>query len=139
MRIAAGVRRVFDKYKEFILYALFGLGATLINIAAFYLFCHVLNIGLIPANMAAWTLAFLFAFVTNKIWVFESRGWGGRKALKEFISFLLARLLTLALDTFLMWLLVNVSGMAGLSAKIIVNVVVIIINYAAGKLWVFRQ
>ena len=132
------IKNLLHKYREIISYTFFGCGATLINIVSFYLFHQILHIDLIAGNVLAWILAFLFAFFTNKIWVFESREWRGKKVVTEMRDFLIARLATLVLDTFFMWLLVEAIRVNSLFAKIVVNIIVIVANYAASKLWVFR-
>ena len=62
------------KERELILYGIFGVGSTVINIAVFHL-CGRLGVALIPSNIIAWFFAFAFAFITNKAIVFQSRGW----------------------------------------------------------------
>lgn len=133
------IRRMFRKYKEFIFYGFFGLGATLINIFSFFLFRQAVGIDMIVSNVLAWTLAFVFAFITNKLWVFESKDWKSQTAVKEMIHFLAVRLATLALDTFCMWLMVHVLAVNDLASKILVNILVIVVNYAASKFWIFRK
>ncbi len=133
------LKKLFVKYKELILYAIFGGGATLINIVCFKLFDDALNTSYIVANVLAWLAAFIFAFITNKLWVFESKDCKSKKAIKEMLEFLIARLVTLVIDTFLMWLFIQVLIWNKLFAKIIVNVIVIIINYVASKFWIFKK
>ena len=133
------IKRLIIRYKEIIMYGIFGAGATLINIVAFYLLHTVAGMALVPANIIAWVLAFIFAFVTNKLWVFESKSWAGEIVLKEFLGFFAARLFTLVLDTALMWLLVEKLHWNDLLSKVIVNVIVIVVNYVASKLWIFKD
>lgn len=133
------MKSIIVKYKEIILYGVFGLGATLINIISFYIFRQLLGIELIPSNVLAWALAFIFAFITNKLWVFESRNWKSTAAIKEMSSFLITRLTTLIMDTFLMWLFVECLTINNLISKIVVNGIVIIVNYVASKFWVFKK
>lgn len=127
------------RYKEFILYGIFGAGSTAINILAFYLLDSVINCHLIVSNIIAWTLAFLFAFVTNKVCVFESKSWEGTQAIKEFLDFFIARIATLIIDTILMWIFIKIMFINSLFSKIVVNVIVIILNYVASKLWIFKE
>lgn len=129
----------FIPHKELILYGVFGLATTIINIASFYVFYNMVGMQLIPANIVAWILAFLFAFITNKLFVFESKMWRRSIVVKEFAGFLTARLVTLVLDTALMWLLVETLNWNDLLGKIIVNIIVIILNYLASKLWIFKR
>ena len=127
------------KYKELILYGVCGCGATLINIVVFHLLYTALSIPLLPANVIAWCIAFVFAFVTNKLVVFESKSWKGEQAIKEMLGFLIARLGTLLLDSGLMWLFVLRWLWDGLLSKILVNVIVIVANYVLSKYLIFGK
>lgn len=127
------------KYRELIAYGIFGVGATLINILAYYLFADVLGVQYMVSNAIAWVLAFLFAFVTNKLFVFESKSWSGATAAKEMWGFFLARAGTGVLDMAMMWLLAGVLHVNEMFAKVFVNILVIIINYVASKFWIFRR
>jgi putative flippase GtrA len=86
-----------------------------------------------------------FAFLTNKLWVFESKSWKSDVVGKEAGGFILARVATGVLDMVLMWLLIDVIHLStpilsgDMLAKIIVNVIVIVLNYVASKLWIFRK
>jgi Predicted membrane protein len=126
-------------HREPILYVLFGGGATLINIFAYELFATYMGINFMVANVMAWVLAFVFAFICNKIWVFESRSWERNVAVKEFTGFFGSRLGTGILDSVMMFLLVGVMSMAGFPAKVIVNIIVTILNYIASKFFIFKQ
>ena len=125
------------KERELILYGIFGVGSTVINIAVFHL-CGRLGVALIPSNIIAWFVAFAIAFITNKAIVFQSRGWTNRAALREFASFLAVRLFTLVLDTVLLYLLVEWLLADRLLSKIVVNVIVILVNYIVSKFFIFK-
>ncbi len=127
------------RFKELFLYGVFGLGATLLNIAAYWALTEQFRLNYLIANALAWLNAFLFAFLTNKVLVFGSRSWTGRAVVRETLGFLTARLATGILDMALMWLLVERAGIGGVSAKIFVNAVVIAINYFASKFWIFKR
>lgn len=129
-------KEILIKYKELIMYGIFGVGATVINIVVFFL-CRKVGLALVPANSFAWVVAFIFAFITNKLWVFESKEWKGQTAVKEMLGFLTARLTTLFLDIFLMWLLVDMLAINDILSKIVVNIVVIAVNYVASKFLIF--
>ena len=125
------------KERELILYGIFGVGSTVINIAVFHL-CGRWGVALIPSNIIAWFFAFAFAFITNKAIVFQSKGWRNRAALREFASFLAVRLFTLVLDTVLMVVLVEWLLVDRLLSKIVVNLVVILVNYVVSKFFIFK-
>jgi len=97
------ISNLWKKYKEIFFYGIFGVGATVINIASYQVFAKICGIPYLVANVLAWILAFIFAFITNKLFVFESKSWGRSVAMKEFLGFLSARLATGILDTALMF------------------------------------
>ena len=133
------MRELYHKYKEQTLYILFGVLTTLVNIVVYYLVADVLQIYYLLANVLAWVASVLFAFATNKTWVFESKSWKASVVLPEMGGFFLARVATGVLDMALMWLLIDVLLWEQMFAKVLVNVVVIVLNYVASKLWIFRK
>lgn len=133
------IRKICFKYKEIILYGIFGVCTTIINILSFFVLDDILKCNMIFSNVIAWILAFIFAFVTNKLFVFESVSNTVGQTVKEFRDFFLARFATLFIDTFLMWLLVDVVKFNSMITKIVVNIIVILLNYIASKLWVFKE
>ena len=129
-----------NKYKEPIAYIFFGVLTTLVNVVVYYFCAEVLQIYYLIANVIAWVASVLFAFLTNKLWVFESKSWALSLVLKEGAGFFLARVATGVVDMVLMWLVVDGELLSGeLVAKILVNIVVIILNYIASKLWIFSN
>lgn len=160
------VKKLFNKYKEIILYVIFGVGTTLVNWIVYAvtipLFSAAFNgeavmltvagaditydaFAMLLANILAWIAGVAFAFVTNKLWVFESKSWQPSVAFKEFWLFVTARLITGVLEWFFPSLLFELGlnqpifGVKGFLAKIIVSVVVIILNYVFSKLIIFRK
>lgn len=127
------------KYKEQILYVFFGGLTTLINWGAYALCYNVLGVSNVPSVIIAWILGVEFAFVTNKIWVFESRSFDTKTVLRELWTFVAARLVTGLLDLGIMYLAVDVLGGNGNVWKLISNVIVIILNYVFSKLIVFKK
>ena len=89
---------IFKKYNSLITYAVFGICTTIINILAFYLLYNVLEIKNVPANIIAWVLAVLFAFITNKLFVFKSKSMDFKTLFTEGVSFFACRFLTGVLD-----------------------------------------
>jgi putative flippase GtrA len=132
-------KELFYKYKEQILYIIFGVFTTLVNISVFYVFNDIINTGLFTSNLIAWILAVLFAYVTNRIFVFESKNTGFKSVFKEILLFTAARLLSLGFDMGIMYLGVVVLLMNDLLTKILSNVVVVVINYVLSKLIIFKK
>lgn len=128
---------------EMILYIVFGVLTTVINVVVYGLLKPLFHINaywdvLIP-NAIAWVLAVAFAFITNKLYVFRSKSFERRLFRRELVSFVGARLLTLGIDELGMTLLVSVMGMNDWTAKILVNILVIILNYILSKLFIFKK
>ena len=134
------IKKLWFKYKELFFYGVFGVGATVINIVSYRVLANIFGKKyFLIANIIAWILAFIFAFITNKLFVFESKSWEAQIAMKEFVGFLSARLATGILDTVLMWLFVSVISLDDTLSKIIINILVIIINYIASKFFIFKK
>ena len=133
------IKALWERYREQILYLVFGGLTTLINMAVYALCYEVLGWANVPSVIAAWVLSVLFAFVTNKLWVFESRSMDMKTLLREGIPFFGCRLATGVLDVGIMYLAVDCLGWHATLWKLISNILVIILNYAASKLLIFRK
>ncbi|MFC4321763.1 GtrA family protein [Litchfieldia salsa] len=124
--------------KEVINYLIFGILTTAINIISFWLFNKTFGLDYRIATSLAWILSVAFAFITNKLYVFNSNHLDKFSVMKEFTSFIFFRLLSFILDIFTMVLLVGLLQMDSLIAKLIANVFVVIFNYFASKYIVFK-
>lgn len=139
------IKALFFKYKEVILYLFFGGCTTLFSWLTYALFAGPLGLGVNVSNGLSWVLSVLFAFVTNKLFVFESKARDGKTLLREGLSFFSARiftgLLTLLGVPLLMKLGLDQSlfGTEGMLAKITMSVIEILLNYVFSKLVVFRK
>ena len=112
---------------------------TFVNIVVYYiLFNHVL-LSNILSNGIAWVAAVIFAFITNKIWVFKSKTLEIEQVIKELIAFFSARLSTGLLDMAIMYVGVDLLKVNSIYSKIISGVVVVILNYIFSKLFIFRK
>ena len=131
--------KMYENYKGIILYIFFGGITTFINIASYYLFYNVLGVSNVISNIIAWFLSVIFAFVTNKIWVFNSKSWDAKIAIKELVSFISVRLLTGVFDTAVMYIGVDVLKFNSLIMKIFSNLIVLISNYIGSKLFIFKK
>lgn len=155
---------LYKKHKEIINYLIFGVLTTLVDFVVYTPLTNILGAdykvaGLIPwyiiTSVIAWIAAVLFAYITNKIWVFGERDWSAGKVTREVIAFAGGRVVTLLIQLFLMWLMIDATHLdktalltwgAGLigqkgdfAVKAIVAVVVVILNYVISKLFVFRK
>ena len=80
------IKKSLARYKELISYAIFGLGATLINMLAYWVLADILGIYFMLSNALAWGCAFTFAFVTNKVFVFGSKSFKGKAVVWEAVN-----------------------------------------------------
>ena len=133
--------KIYQKYKEIILYLIFGVLTTLISLVTYYILVStILNpdkaFELQLANIISWIVSVLFAYITNRRYVFESKN----KNKKEEISkYFLSRIATLIMDMLIMFVGVTVLKGNDKIIKIISQVVVIIANYLLSKLMVFKK
>ena len=132
------LRPFYVKYKEPLLYLFFGGLTTLISIFVFWLFNSPLGLNELVANLISWLLAVLFAFLTNKTWVFQS---GGQEKgfLSLMLSFYAGRLVTLGVEELLLLVFITWLGFNSMAVKIAAQIVVIVLNYVISKLLVFRD
>lgn len=124
---------------EVFVYLFFGGLATVVNIVTYLLAKEVLGLDLVWGNSLSWIAAVLFAFVTNKLWVFHSKTDSWLALWIEFGKFIFYRLLSFVMDMGLMILLIDVLQMNDLLAKIITQVVVVVANYLFSKLFIFKR
>ena len=136
---------LFTKYKEILLYLLFGVATTAVNFVIYSLLVELLNCNMTLSNTVAWFGAVVFAFFTNKLLVFESKQFTPAVLLKEVLSFFGARVVSGIIEIVLPELLFNLGldaeifGVRGLAAKALVSVIVIILNYVFSKLFIFKK
>lgn len=133
------VKALVVKYQDMILYVFFGALATLVNTASYYLCYNIIGMSNVPSVIIAWLLAVVFAFFTNKLWVFKSKSFAPEVLKHEIPTFFGARLLTGLLDLGIMYLAVDVLHGNGTVWKLISNILVIILNYVASKLIIFKK
>lgn len=126
------------KYRKVILFLFFGVCTTLVNIISYYI-CSKIGLATAVSTVIAWVLSVLFAYVTNRKYVFESKAFGFAPILRETASFFLCRLATGLLDLAIMVVFVDLLHFNGMIIKILSNIIVIIINYVASKLMIFKN
>ena len=124
---------------ETVSYLFFGGLATIVSIGSFALFIY-LGMATAAANIASNILAIIFAFFTNKIYVFESPGWGVKVLLSEIVKFGASRAFTTIVETLALVLLVDVMGFNEMIMKLITMIVIQVMgNYVLSKWIVFTD
>ena len=127
------------KYEGVLLYLIFGVLTTLVNFVVYHICYTKLHLPNLVANTIAWIISVIFAFITNKIWVFKSKSFQLSKLVLEFLTFVTARITTGFLDTAIMFLGVDVLKRNWIIVKVVSGVVVVILNYIFSKLFIFRK
>ena len=133
------LKEMMEKYKDIVPYAIFGILTTIINIVVYLFFAHILKKEVILSTLAAWFLSVLFAYVTNRKWVFHSGVLTFSNIIREAVAFFICRLATGIADILIMFIFVNIFHFNDLFIKIISNIAVIILNYVASKWIIFNH
>ena len=139
------IKQLYLKYKEIINYLIFGVLTTIVALIVkwglLFTFLNASNgFELQIAVVISWIAAVLFAYFTNRKYVFESKT--DNKS-REFINFIIARLATLLLDMFIMWFFVTLlklnTDLYVLIFTLVSQILVILGNYIFSKLFVFKK
>lgn len=133
------IERLYIKYKDLIPYAFWGVCTTIVNTVAYWFFVNPLGFGVVPSAIIAWFLAVLFAYATNRKWVFHSQVVGRKEIIKEMLSFYGCRIATGVVDWVCMFIFVDLLHLNDIIIKFAANILVIILNYVASKLWIFKN
>lgn len=133
------LQELCQKYKQVILYLFFGGLTTLLSLFLFWLCREVLGINELIANIISWILCVLFAFYTNRRWVFEAAAGGTGNFLRMLLSFAGGRLTTLAVEEAIIFAGITLLHKNSMLIKLIAQVIVVILNYVISKWFVFKK
>ena len=133
--------KLYHKYEEIINYIIIGGLTTVVSLLVYYgltytIFNPNVSIELQITNIISWIASVTFAYFTNRKYVFKQKN---KMNLKEAFDFYLSRVSTLALDMLLMYILVTKLSFNDKIIKLIVQIVVIILNYVLSKIFVFKE
>ena len=124
--------------KQLILYGIFGVLTTVLNIFAYWALTRALGLAVVPSTVIAWTVAVFFAYYTNRKYVFRSTESSFMGMLREAAYFFGARITTGVIDVIIMYVFVDVLGFHDVFIKTASNVLVVILNYVFSKLIIFK-
>ncbi|MBE6978669.1 MAG: GtrA family protein [Ruminococcaceae bacterium] len=128
-----------EKYWDILSYLFFGGLTTVVNYLVYFPCYYWLEISATVSNVIAWIVAVAFAYVTNKPFVFRSHDWRWRTVGPELTKFVGCRIGSGLLETAIIFLTVDMLSWNGIVWKIITSILVVLLNYVASKLLVFRQ
>lgn len=134
------IKEIYTKYKEIINYLVFGVLTTLVNFVTYFITAKIIGIDEVISSGISWFCSVLFAYITNKIFVFESKTKGIKEVAKEISSFFLARILSgICCDVGTFAIMVKVFNINDIISKFVTQVMVVIMNYILSKLVIFRK
>ena len=133
------LRTLLQKHREIVSYIFWGVMTTAVNYAAYFLLRNVFLVPLVAGNAAAWAVSVLFAYFVNKLFVFQSRDWAWRVALRELWQMVASRIFSLGLETGILWLFVEKLLLNEFIVKLAANVLVVIVNYVLSKFIIFNK
>ena len=124
---------------ELVTYLFAGVATTVVNYVVYFIATRWLSMGVMAGTWTAWVIAVAFGYVVNKAFVFHTHCENTAALLKEAVSFFAMRLVSLGMETVLMFVTVELLGMNDLVMKLLTNIVVIIANYVFSKLLIFKK
>ncbi|MEA5027132.1 hypothetical protein SDC9_135617 [bioreactor metagenome] len=125
--------------REVILYLFFGVMTTVVNFIVYTITTRLMAVDVIAASVIAWVIAVIFAYITNKFFVFESKNLRGDLLIKEITAFTLARLFSLGIDIAIMYVGVKMLFIFDIYVKIVSQIVVVLMNYILSKFLIFKK
>ncbi len=134
------IKGLYFEYKEVINYLVFGGLSTVVNFVSYFIFARIVGIEEVTSSGLSWFCAVLFAYITNKLFVFESKTNNKKDFFKEIVSFFACRVLSgILCDVGTFALMINVFGINDIIAKIVTQIMVIILNYVFSKVIIFKK
>lgn len=137
------VLRIFNpfykKYKEMLLYLFFGGLSFIVSISTYAGFNVGMGINELVANVLSWIITVLFAFLTNRVWVFQSPTNGVSEFMKQMFAFYSGRVITLIIEEVILLVFITWLGFNSMVIKVIAQVIVILLNYVISKLVIFKK
>lgn len=130
---------LYKKHEEGFNYLIFGFLAFVLNYILYFLFADALSMHYMAATVLSWVLTVVFAYWTNRTFVFKSRNKDISAIVKEFISFIGARVATEVLEIVLMYVMVDLLAINDKISKLVCQTIVILANYVLSKIWIFKD
>lgn len=130
---------LYDRYREIINYLIFGVLTTLVNFVFYFVLVNIFGMYYIYANIIAWFFSVLFAYITNRIFVFERVNFSIKSIVKEGTLFFSARLFSGFVETAILYIMVDFMKIGEGISKIVVAVVVVVLNYFFSKFIIFKK
>lgn len=138
VKLMSTLKRLYEKHEEIISYLIFGGLTTLVNLVVFFAFDTLLGFQYLIANAISIAVSIIFAFFTNKKYVFKSETLTVRAWLKEFSLFCSFRLISAGFDMLSMWILIGGLQLDSNLSKLVTQFIVVLLNYFFSKWFIFK-
>ena len=138
MTVYEKLKTLYAKYRETVIYLVFGVLTTVVNYAVYIPLYNFVHLPASVCNGVAWVAAVTFAYVTNKLFVFESKSWNSG-VLGELLRFVGSRVTSGVIETVSLLVTVDILGWNGNIMKLFLAVIVIVLNYILSKFFVFKK
>ena len=133
------IKQLWQQYASVISYLVFGVLTTVVNIGVFDVLDTYAHWNYQVATVLAWFISVLFAYSTNKVWVFNSKTTTSQALMTELGSFFFFRILSLFMDMAMMWLGISILHASPLLTKVVDNVVIVVVNYLFSRVFIFKR
>ena len=133
------IRALIEKYYDILSYLFFGVLTTVVNYIIYLPCYNILGLSATVSNLISWVVAVAYAYLTNKPFVFKSHDWSAKTVVPELTKFVGCRLGSGVMETAIIFVTVDLLSWDGNVMKLVTSVLVVIINYVASKLVVFRK
>lgn len=130
---------LIEKYRDVLVYLVFGVLTTVVNYLVYLPVYNLAGLSAAVSNVIAWIAAVAFAYLTNKPFVFKSRDWSWKTVIPELAKFVGCRAASGAAETLILLLAVDILRWNGNLWKLLTSVLVVVLNYFASKLLVFKK
>jgi putative flippase GtrA len=137
--MVAKIRTLIVKYWDVLSYLFFGVMTTVVNYLVYLPLYNGMGMSATAANAVAWVVAVAFAYLTNKPFVFRSNDWSMKTVVPELTKFVSCRIGSGLAETLIILVTVDILGWNGNIWKLITSVLVVVLNYVASKLFIFKK
>ena len=131
--------KLAEKYRDILVYLVFGVLTTIVNYLVYLPCYNLLQLSATVSNVIAWVVAVAFAYLTNKPFVFGSHDWSANTVIPELTKFVGSRVASGGLETAIIFVTVDLLAWNGNLMKLATSVIVVVLNYVASKILVFRK
>lgn len=132
-------KQLYFKHREAISYLFFGVLTTAVDFVSYFIFTRLFSINEVLAHVLSQAVAILFAYITNKLFVFEGKTNTLFELIVQFVKFVSCRLVTMVINSAMFAFMIDIMHIPDIISKVVVSIVVIILNYVFSKLIIFRK